>query len=175
MSGSSAVVYAYVGEFHDNIYRPKVVSWLATFVALGNMMIPGLAWGILPLAINLEIPFLGIIYRSWRLLILCYGSPAIIAAICISILPESPKYLLTQGLKTDALDILKRMYKINTGKSEDDFPVSEIIWDEIGTDTDNSKDSILTAMWKQTVPLLKPPFTLKMLMVSLLQFGTFAS
>lgn len=175
VSGSSAVVYAYVGEFHDNIYRPKVVSWLATFVAFGNMIIPGFAWLLLPLDIQYEIPFIGIVFRSWRLLVLTYGSPSVIAATCIYMLPESPKYLLTQGLKDDALNIMKKMYKINTGKDEDTFPVSDITLNEISAGIDKKKEGIFKSMWKQTVPLFKPPFALKTFLVCVLQFGTFAS
>lgn len=175
MSGSSAVVYAYVGEFHDNVYRPKVVSWLATFVAFGNMIIPGFAWMILPLELNIEIPFLEIVFRSWRLLVLTYGSPSIIAAICIYLLPESPKYLLTQGYKEEALNILKKMYSINTGNDEDTFPVSDIELHEISAGIDKKKEGIFKSMWKQTVPLFKSPFLLKTILVCILQFGTFAS
>lgn len=169
------MVYAYVGEFHDDVYRPKVVSWLATFVAIGNMFIPGFAWLILPLNIQFEIPFLTIVFRSWRLLVLIYGSPSLIAAICIYLLPESPKYLLTQGSHDEALSILKKMYRINTGNTEDAFPVTTITLNEIESGIDKKKEGLFKSIWKQTSPLFKTPFALKTLMVCLLQFGAFAS
>lgn len=90
-------------------------------------------------------------------------------------LPESPKYLLNQGMHDEALSILKRMYKTNTGRDEDEFPVSEITLNEDATGIDKKKEGIFKSMWKQTAPLFKSPFAIKTFMVCLLQFGAFAS
>lgn len=175
VGGSSAVVYAYVGEFHDKTYRPKVVTWIATFVALGNMILPGLGWIILPETWKIPITILGIYFRPWRFLIIVYSLPSVLAALFIYLLPESPKYLLTEGKNDDALNILKKVYSFNTGKHPDDFPVKEVFWEEDGAENISKKHGLLKTMWKQTVPLFKRHFIAKTVMVCLLQFGAFAS
>lgn len=41
-------------------------------------------------------------------------------------IPESPKYLLTQKKYGEVRNILVKMYKLNTGKAAETYPVSKI-------------------------------------------------
>lgn len=41
LGGASSIIYPFAGEFHDNRYRPKVITWVSSFVAAGQMYIPG--------------------------------------------------------------------------------------------------------------------------------------
>ncbi|XP_017783612.1 PREDICTED: synaptic vesicle glycoprotein 2B-like [Nicrophorus vespilloides] len=174
VGGSSAVVYAYVGEFHDKTHRPKVVSWITTFVAFGNMVIPGLAWLILPLDFHFNLFILEHGFRPWRLLVICNSLPSLFFAFWLLRLPESPKYLIARGKCQEALEILKTMYAVNTGNPRDEFPVTEIKSEE-DLESNLKIDGVLTTMWKQTAPLFQTPYLLKTLMVCFLQFGTFFS
>lgn len=67
-----------------------------------------------------QFSFLGlVVYKPWRLYILC---SSIINALCFLVLiflPESPKFKLAMGKNDEALDILKRVYTLNTGKAKD--------------------------------------------------------
>lgn len=38
--------------------------------------------------------------------------------------PESPKFLASQGKTDEALAILRKIYAANTGRNEDEYPVS---------------------------------------------------
>ena len=38
--------------------------------------------------------------------------------------PESPKFLASQGKTDEALAILRKIYATNTGRDEDEYPVS---------------------------------------------------
>ncbi|KAK9738348.1 Major Facilitator Superfamily [Popillia japonica] len=174
IGGASAVVYAYVGEFHNNLNRPKVVSWIATFVALGNVMLPALSWIILPLDFKLDL-HLGYEFKSWRLLVIAIGSPSLLFSIGLYYLPESPKCLLSLGKFDEGLQALKKMYACNTGNDTESFPVSAIIWEEERKVDEYKKSGILKSIIQQTVPLFKFPYLTKTFMVCLLQFGTFAS
>nr|CAH7745084.1 unnamed protein product [Callosobruchus chinensis] len=176
IGGSSAIIYAFAGEFHDNYYRPKVVSYIATFVAIGNMYLPGMAWVILPYQWNYNIDFLDINFRPWRLLMIIYATPSLISAILVYILPESPKYLLCQGENEEVLRILQKMYRTNTGKDKTQFPVGALTSDEAVEGLKHEKnESMLRSMWKQTVPLFSKGYILKTAMVSYLHFAIFLS
>jgi VNT family MFS transporter (synaptic vesicle glycoprotein 2) len=48
-------------------------------------------------------------------------------AILLIFLPESPKFLLSQGDCEGALNIFRKIYHINTGKKHDFYPVSFIL------------------------------------------------
>lgn len=42
-------------------------------------------------------------------------------------MPESPKFLMAMGRNEEALIIFRTVYRINTGKSEDSYPVDNTI------------------------------------------------
>lgn len=173
IGGSSAITYAYVGEFHDNYYRQKVVSWIACFIAFGNMYVPGMAWLLLPQSWSFEIPVFGVMFRPWRLLMIVYALPSLLSALCVYFLPESPKYLLTQGRKEEVLQILRNIFSINTGKPSDEYPVSELLWEENNEVHHVHDEGVLTSMWKQTKPLFTKFYYFRTIIACFLQFSIF--
>ncbi|KAJ3664453.1 hypothetical protein Zmor_000016 [Zophobas morio] len=175
IGGASSVVYAYAGEFHDNHYRPKVISWMSTFVAFGNMYLPGLAWLVLPQEWQFPVSIIDINFRPWRLLLILYTLPCLMCALFMYYLPESPKYLISQGRKKEALDVLRKMYVTNTKKPEDTYDVDEIIWEDLGDNDVKKNYGMFKTMWKQTVPLFKGALLLKTIFMCYMQFGVFAS
>ncbi|XP_078521381.1 solute carrier family 22 member 13-like isoform X2 [Lissotriton helveticus] len=70
------------------------------FFAFGLMVLAGLAYGI----------------RNWRLLQLVGSVPYALCFVYIWILPESPRWLLTQGKSQDAKNLLQKAAKINKRK-----------------------------------------------------------
>lgn len=147
---------------------------MATFVALGNMYLPGLAWVILPQDWSVVIPYINLLFRPWRLLALVYPLPSLLAALLISFLPESPKYLLTRGKHEEVIVILTKIFCINSGKKADDYVVSSISWTETSIGVKHEEnENMFRSMWKQTVPLFKRQFLIKTLMVCFLQFAIF--
>ncbi|XP_060525996.1 synaptic vesicle glycoprotein 2C-like isoform X2 [Cylas formicarius] len=175
IGGSSSIIYAFAGEFHNDRFRPMIISWISSFVALGQTYIPGLAWAILPATWSYELPAIGITFRPWRLLVIVYAVPSLIVAALLAALPESPKFLLTEGKHDETLRILTKMYRKNTGKRGDLYPVKKIILDEIPADKDESKSNVFVSMWRQTVPLFHREHVFKTIFVSYLQFGVFLS
>lgn len=62
----------------------------------------------------------GFEFRPWRLLLLVYTLPGVIGGLCLYFMPESPKYLLTQGRDEEALEVVKWMYRTNNGTENQD-------------------------------------------------------
>lgn len=59
----------------------------------------------------------GYLFRPWRLLILVYTMPGIIASIWLLKMPESPRFLLAINEHNKALKVVKWIEKINNEKS----------------------------------------------------------
>lgn len=137
------------------------------------MYLPGMAWLILPQTWFYQIPVLGTLFRPWRLLMIIYALPSIVFSIITYFLPESPKYLLTQGKKDEVLEILKRIYVINSGKDPNNYPVSAILWEEDKDVTHKKNEGILASVWEQTRPLFQKVYLVKSILVCYLQFAIF--
>lgn len=50
--------------------------------------------------------------------------PSFLGAIGHTTLPESPKFLMSCGRNHEALEVLQKVYQINTGNPRDQYPVS---------------------------------------------------
>ncbi|XP_076258288.1 synaptic vesicle glycoprotein 2A-like [Rhynchophorus ferrugineus] len=175
IGGSSSVIYAFAGEFHSDRYRSMIVSWISAFVACGQMYIPAMAWLILPSTWSVELESLGITFRPWRLLIILYALPSLVVAAMLSILPESPKFLLSKGHHDKTLTILTRMFVMNKGRKAHEYPVSTVVIDEIISENTKENVNILSKMWRQTTPLFDKGNLFKTLLICYMQFGVFMS
>ncbi|XP_041968037.1 synaptic vesicle glycoprotein 2C-like [Aricia agestis] len=177
MSGSSAVVYTYIGEFTNVNHRDKMVAFGASFVGIGSVVLPGIAWLILPLEFSVPISFLGIAFRSWRLLILTCTIPFIVGAIFLLLSSESPKFLYTLGKNEECLKVLSKIYAINTMKPKSTYPVKSLITEEGNTDRSQTKGvaAVLSSMKEQTFPLFKMPLLPWTCLACFIQFGILAT
>lgn len=52
--------------------------------------------------------------------------PSFIACLGLFLLPESPKYLLSQGNQDESLRILRNIFSVNTGKSKNSYPCTNL-------------------------------------------------
>lgn len=68
---------------------------------------------IIPMNWSLDLLFIR--FTPWRLYIICITSVNAMNALTFSFLPETPKFLLAMDKPDEALDVLRSMYKINTG------------------------------------------------------------
>ncbi|XP_055905475.1 synaptic vesicle glycoprotein 2B isoform X1 [Eupeodes corollae] len=179
IAGASATTYAYLGEFNTMKYRAVVINYASIFVGLSLVYSPVIAWLILPQTWSFS--FFGIFdFRPWRLLILFNLLPGLIGSIWIWTLPETPKLYLSHGKDADALKVLYWIYERNTGKPSKDFEVKRLIpeADAAFIQTIQTKKTvweIISSMWKQTVPLFKPPHALNYCVCCFVMFGLFFS
>ncbi|XP_071626003.1 synaptic vesicle glycoprotein 2C [Temnothorax longispinosus] len=162
MGGPGSLVYTYLGEFHAERYRAKSICFLGFFFTLAWLILPGLAWIIIPLPISFD--FYGIRYNSWRLFLGSLSLPIFAIAAITLTYPESPKFLVSQGKTDEALAILRTIYAVNTGRDESEFPVKELLSEavfEIEKDKAPSSSDVLTELlkniWWQLRTIASPP------------------
>lgn len=84
-----------------------------------------LAWLVVPQSWSFTIWDGAFVYNSWRIFLSLCGVPTLIGVVCLCFFPESPKFLMTQGRNEDALEIFRKIFRVNTGLPKDNYPVSE--------------------------------------------------
>lgn len=103
-----------MGEFHCQTNRNKAILCGALMSACSAVLFPIIAWLFINQDWQLEIPFLSIIYKPWRLYFLICGVSGLGCFIFLTYLPESPKYLLGVNRTEEALEVLRTMHRKNT-------------------------------------------------------------
>ncbi|XP_033149199.1 synaptic vesicle glycoprotein 2C isoform X3 [Drosophila busckii] len=146
VAGTMSIVFPYLGEFQPTKYREKILCWMELFWTFGIIILPGIAWSIIPLHINIE--YGSFHFHSWNLFVAICAIPSLISSILASLssttarrnskemliilglwlfaFPESPKFLLEQGESDEALNILVKMFTNNTGKQREEYPCSSL-------------------------------------------------
>ncbi|XP_051156800.1 synaptic vesicle glycoprotein 2B-like [Leptopilina boulardi] len=171
-----ALVFAYLGEFHSEKQRSKSICYVGFFWTISWLILPGLAWIIIPLTFSLKV--YGYIFNSWRLFLLLTGIPSFIISFIGMNYPESPKFLLAKNKPEEALRVLRKIYAGNTGRDESDYPVKYLINDDgliLNTKGKESEEEefnltkFLKNIWKQIRALCSPPL-LKYIFLSCLIF-----
>ena len=62
-------------------------------------------------------------FSSWRVFAVVSAVPALLVAVTMLWMPDSPKYLVNKRQNLRALKVLANVYKINTGRPASSFPV----------------------------------------------------
>lgn len=128
LGGSGPVIWSYFAEFQPKAKRGSMLSFMAAFWTIGNLLVAGLAWLIIPS--NIGFHTASFTFNSWRIFLMVCSVPSFIVAGLLLYLPESPKFLLSQGKMEEALAIFRGIFVTNTGKSADLYPVTELLIDE---------------------------------------------
>uniref|UniRef100_A0A182VRC7 Major facilitator superfamily (MFS) profile domain-containing protein n=1 Tax=Anopheles minimus TaxID=112268 RepID=A0A182VRC7_9DIPT len=127
--GPFAVLMAYLSEFHSLQHRSRVMIVLGVFYSAANMLLPALAWLILPQPWNLVLGDGALEIHSWQIFLAVSCLPGVLSGISVMFLPESPKFLMSKGQNERALAIFRRLYAINT-RGGQEFPIKELV-DEV--------------------------------------------
>ncbi|XP_044756914.1 organic cation/carnitine transporter 7-like [Coccinella septempunctata] len=120
-----SVLLSYLGEFQPPKLRSGIICGAGLFFTSSWLLLPILAWFILPLNIHITIGSWFII-TPWRLYLIFVAIQEGVLGLWFLRLPESPKYLLAIGKKKEALDILRKMFVLNKGKSPEEYPVKSL-------------------------------------------------
>lgn len=182
VSGGSATIYAYLGEFHTDRSRARAMMGSSFIFALGAMILPLIAWLIINQSWTLPIPFLGIVYKPWRFFMIVCGIPGFLCGLFLLFLPESPKFLLSIGKDKEAIKVLKRMYRWNVGDDRE-FELNGIIpekdttvrKEENANNNSNIVTTFLSTMWTQTVPLFEQKYRRITVIICTIQFWLYVT
>lgn len=103
-------------------------------------------------------------------MIIC-GIPSVLCGLFMLIyVPESPKFIFSQGDDVKTLHILKKIHKINTGKVLD---VTSLNKEKNDEQIERKSMSLAQFMWSQTAPLFKHPHLKNTLTACFIQFCIF--
>lgn len=167
VSGTFALAFTLLGETTPRTKRNMVILMTSSIYLVSTGVMAVLTIPVLPLTFSYYVPYLGIYFNSWRLLNIIYSLPCAIAAAVAARVDESPKYLLTMGLAEEALNVIKGIYVVNTGKDLEDFQVKSIILNEGATSQAQYK-SLWASVKAQTLPLVKPPLVRNTILLSIM-------
>lgn len=119
----ASIACIYLGEFIGSKQRSRCMCFLGFFFTLSWLLLPLTSMIILP--IQWKIQFNGFLFNSWRIFVLLAVIPSALSSLCLGmLLPESPKFLFSQGYEKDAIRIMETMYCFNYGPQKS-FPVSD--------------------------------------------------
>lgn len=181
ISGSAAVIFVYINEFHDDKQGTKAIMGSSVVFSTACLLLPIIAYFVINQNWQFYIPFTDIIYKPWRSFLIVCSLPGLFAGLILLFLPESPKFVLSQGNKVKTYEIVRRMYQINNGKSVE-FGKFEILdtSDSIANrqqivDCNKSRFPLLRSIWIQTAPLFQPPHLFSTVLLCVIQFGLLAT
>lgn len=114
ISGLQASAFSYVSEFHTKETAPRASSFVSMFMAV--IFIYSAIVGIIFIPMNWNVDLYFVNFVPWRLFVVVIAVINAINAILFTFfLPETPKFLLAMNQPDDALNVLRTMYKANTG------------------------------------------------------------
>ncbi|XP_037943089.1 synaptic vesicle glycoprotein 2C-like [Teleopsis dalmanni] len=119
--GPFAVIMSYVSELHGKDHRSQVMMVVGLMKGTGFLILPILAYFILPYHIAFKIWVLK--FHTWQIFVATTAIPSLISAILIVFLPESPKFLMTKGKNEEALKVFQIIYAVNTGRNKSEYPI----------------------------------------------------
>ncbi|XP_055585965.1 synaptic vesicle glycoprotein 2C-like [Uranotaenia lowii] len=196
ITGAMGICFPYLGEFQPTKYREKVLCWMELFWTVGIILLPLIAWAIIPLKFHVNFEWvrtdvtLSWMFSSWNLFVAFCALPSIILGVTLFWFPESPKFLIECGETEAALEIIQDIYVANSGRLRSEYPIKTLQKSEklhavmekhnrsIRTlNIRNSKHLkiLITEILDQTKALCKPPHLKNTTIACLIQFGITSS
>ncbi|KAH8414063.1 hypothetical protein KR222_003812 [Zaprionus bogoriensis] len=124
ISGPFAVVVSNLAEFHGVKHRHFIMLFVGLSISLGALVLPVMAYFLLPVHIYFRIGELN--FHTWQIFLALTAVPSILSGFLHIFLPESPKFLMSQGHYSKALSALQRIYSVNKRKSRDSYPITTL-------------------------------------------------
>ncbi|XP_039750875.1 putative transporter svop-1 [Pararge aegeria] len=142
--------------------RNLSVLLVGSIFLLAQGLMALLAIPIIPLTFSYYLPSLGIYWNSWRTLLIVYSMPSLLSALWLYFMCESPKFLITKGRETEAMEVLRKMHRLNNLGTKTELKVKEAIL-LLPLEDINSKSSN-----NQCAPLFRPPLLKSTIIMTIL-------
>ncbi|XP_017845786.1 synaptic vesicle glycoprotein 2B-like isoform X2 [Drosophila busckii] len=123
--GPFAVVVSYLAEFHGKKHRPYMMLFVGLCVSVGALVLPLMAYLLLPK--HLKFNVLRLQFHTWHVFLAITAVPSLLSGFLHIFLPESPKFLMSQGNYSKALKSLQFAYALNKRKSRNSYPITELV------------------------------------------------
>lgn len=125
--GPFAVLMAYLSEFHSLQHRSRVMMLVGIFYSIANVLLPTLAWAIIPQAWDFTLLGGKFAIHSWHIFLAVCCIPSLLSGICVLFLPESPKFLMSKGRNEQAMAVFRTLFALNTGGQRSEYPIKELV------------------------------------------------
>lgn len=136
--GPFAVLMAYLSEFHSLQHRSRVMMMVGIFYSVANVLLPSLAWAIIPQSGWDFTLFDGkLAIHSWQIFMAVCCLPSLLSGACCMFFPESPKFLMAKGRNAQAMAVFRTLYALNNGRNREDYPIKELV-DETAAKNDGT-------------------------------------
>lgn len=147
------------------------------------ILLPGIAWLVINQSWEFDMPLFGIAFKPWKLFLIVCGLPSLTCSIAFFFLPESPKFVLSQGNQEKTIEILQKINRWNNGVEQAKPLQIREIYEEMESienrrkKFENSKSSfsLLKSMWAQTAPLFMGEHLRTTFLACTIQFGIFVT
>ncbi|KAG5872869.1 hypothetical protein JTB14_006599 [Gonioctena quinquepunctata] len=167
INGPYSASVSHLSEFHSSKYRARVQMVRGAMVSSAFIILPLLAWGVLPR--NLDFVAFGLIgYHSWNVFLFICALPAIISGMAYYFMPESPKFLMTLGRNDEALEVFRKVYEMNTGFSKETYPIKHLVKETyLNNNEVNAKKTfnVIQQVFLQMKPFLTSPHINRILLI----------
>ncbi|XP_037954979.1 synaptic vesicle glycoprotein 2C-like [Teleopsis dalmanni] len=151
VNGPGTVLFTYITELHGNKHRSRVLMILGIVTSTATLVLPCLSWAIFPRDWDFVL-FNSFNVHTWQIFLAVCGLPSLISGLLITILPESPKFLMSQGRNAEALRVFQKMYRFNTRKPKSTYPITELV-EEAPSRYTNANEVIYTIENKPKKPV----------------------
>ncbi|XP_030756916.1 synaptic vesicle glycoprotein 2C-like isoform X2 [Sitophilus oryzae] len=171
-----SIIFTYVAEFQPPKYKTPMVCCCGVFFTLSWLLLPLMAYFILPIqGINFNIANTFIMV-PWRFFLIILTLPEFLVTIWLLKTPETPKFHFAKGNHRECLEVLKTMYSRNTGNHPENYPVRKLATDmkmEIQNDVvcEGKSQRILRNMVKQIKSLFVSPLLKVTFLTCFIMFG----
>ncbi|XP_059051878.1 synaptic vesicle glycoprotein 2B-like [Achroia grisella] len=160
-----------VSEFSHKNVRDRVMMCYAGFMSTSLIVMALMSWAILPQSWDFVLWEGRFVLHSWNLYFFIISIWSLLAGISYYMLPESPKFLLSHGQENEALEILTRMYNINTGEPKESFPIKSFCEksEHVPTITISFRKQLTNGLI-EVKKLFKKPLFMRLLLFSAMTF-----
>nr|XP_021190186.2 synaptic vesicle glycoprotein 2C [Helicoverpa armigera]XP_049693332.1 synaptic vesicle glycoprotein 2C [Helicoverpa armigera] len=152
---ANSATYTLVGESCIQRVRNRYMLMMTCLLLLSPAVAGVLTYPTLKLKFAVAMPWLNIVFKPWRLLIIVLALPSGLGALGMYFFSESPKFLFNSGRSDEALAVLRRIHAANHRGSKEEYPVKTLSLEGY---TQKKQMSLIRAMYEQSAPLFRKPY-----------------